>query len=70
MISPTKYYKTGEIASLHPILESRGYNWILKQIKENRLPGKNTSGDPNNPRFLVQGQVIIEFIKSLEVENG
>lgn len=63
-ITPNKYYKTGEISSLHPVLESRGYSWILRQIKDKRLPAVNTS-DEENPRFIVQGQDIINLINSL-----
>lgn len=65
-IDPTKTYRTGKILKMDPIIEEKGYYWLLRQIKAGRLHAVNTSGPEEVARFVVSGEEIIKFIEKLK----
>lgn len=66
MINENKFYRTGKVLKIHPLIESAGYYWLLENIKSGKIKSVNTSLNGNRPRYKVEGKEIIRLIKYLK----
>lgn len=67
MITATKYYKPSEIKELHPFFEAfkKKSRQSLYSFIDNNLK-KTTYRTGETKRFLILGQDILDFIKTIE----
>lgn len=64
-----QYLKYGQIKKEYPLFELMGKNWFLKNVKSGKLKSLNTSGNPIEPRYVVERGEIEKFIRALQTDE-
>lgn len=59
-----KFYTTPEIVSLHPVLQRKGYRWLVRQIRKGKLLVVDTNPG-GQPRWIARESDIVAFLDKL-----
>lgn len=59
-----KYYTTTEIVNLHPVLQRKGYRWLVRQISKGKLAVTDTNPG-GQARWIAKETDIVRFLDKL-----